>query len=233
MSAKNYALVAALQQALQQWGYDPGPIDGVNGVRTHQAIRAFQRDQRLSVDGVAGPMTLRRLRLHRGGTNIFGWLEEARAQKGVSELIGVGSNPVLIEWAKRLGLAYQDDRQPWCGLFVAHCIAQALPVEALPMRPLAARSWLQFGQPCDVQMGAVLIFWRGTPSGWAGHVGFCVGADRAAYHILVGNQGDAVSTARIARNRLLGARWPKSVALPVHPDPLLGNAAPVLSQNEA
>jgi uncharacterized protein (TIGR02594 family) len=219
------ALFVALQQALRQRGYDPGPIDGVRGPKTSAAIRAFQRAHRLSIDGIAGPMTLSRLGLKSDAAIEMGWLSEAWAQNGVAELMGADSNPSLI--------GYQDDRQPWCGLFVAHCIAHALPAEPLPARPLAARSWLQFGQRCDVQLGAVLIFWRGTPKGWTGHVGFCIGADATAYHVLGGNQGDTVSTVRIARQRLLGARWPMSVNLPIDPDELGSAGTPVLSENEA
>ena len=40
-----------VQQRLTDLGYDPGPIDGKPGRKTRQAIRAFQRDESLSVDG--------------------------------------------------------------------------------------------------------------------------------------------------------------------------------------
>jgi hypothetical protein len=42
---------------------------------------------------------------------------------------------------------------------------------------------------------AVLVFER--PGG--GHVGYYFGEDATAYHVLGGNQGDAVTIARIAR----------------------------------
>ncbi len=40
-----------VQQRLTDLGYDPGPIDGKPGRKTREAIRAFQRDESLSVDG--------------------------------------------------------------------------------------------------------------------------------------------------------------------------------------
>jgi peptidoglycan hydrolase-like protein with peptidoglycan-binding domain len=43
--------VAAIQRALAERGYDPGPADGVAGPRTRQAIRAYQEDAGLAVDG--------------------------------------------------------------------------------------------------------------------------------------------------------------------------------------
>ena len=53
-------------------------------------------------------------------------------------------------------------------------------------------------------IGAVLIFERGT----GGHVGFAIGQDDANFYVLGGNQSDAVTIARIAKSRLLGARFP-------------------------
>jgi hypothetical protein len=42
---------AMVQADLQELGYDPGPVDGILGTRTKAAIRAYQRDTGLSVDG--------------------------------------------------------------------------------------------------------------------------------------------------------------------------------------
>ena len=40
-----------IQEALDARGYDPGPVDGQMGRRTRQAIRQFQTDEKLRVDG--------------------------------------------------------------------------------------------------------------------------------------------------------------------------------------
>jgi hypothetical protein len=45
------ALVFAVQQALQQSGYDPGPVDGLMGPRTAGAIKRFQRERGLEETG--------------------------------------------------------------------------------------------------------------------------------------------------------------------------------------
>lgn len=50
--------VKELQQQLKQKGYDPGPVDGVFGLKTKIAVAAFQKSQGLVVDGVAGTQTL-------------------------------------------------------------------------------------------------------------------------------------------------------------------------------
>lgn len=43
--------VMNLQAQLAAKGYDPGPVDGVMGERTRAAIRAYQRDRQMPVDG--------------------------------------------------------------------------------------------------------------------------------------------------------------------------------------
>ena len=47
----------AEQQALKDKGFDPGPVDGVNGPLTHAALRQFQEKQNLHEDGKLGPQT--------------------------------------------------------------------------------------------------------------------------------------------------------------------------------
>lgn len=55
------ANVAALQVALRELGFSPGPVDGISGAWTRRALRRFQRRRRLAVDGIAGPRTRRAL----------------------------------------------------------------------------------------------------------------------------------------------------------------------------
>jgi hypothetical protein len=49
--------VAGLQVALRAWGLYAGPIDAVPGPATRAAVRVFQRQEGLRVDGIAGPQT--------------------------------------------------------------------------------------------------------------------------------------------------------------------------------
>ena len=46
-----------IQETLKVVGYDPGPVDGVAGEKTDAAIRRFQSDQQLEVDGLVGENT--------------------------------------------------------------------------------------------------------------------------------------------------------------------------------
>jgi len=51
------ASVTKLQQLLTNEGFNPGPIDGIFGSRTQAAVRAFQQETDLVVDGIVGVRT--------------------------------------------------------------------------------------------------------------------------------------------------------------------------------
>ncbi|MDO7787107.1 D-Ala-D-Ala carboxypeptidase family metallohydrolase [Desulforamulus aquiferis] len=54
--------VMELQQLLIKAGYSPGTIDGVFGSKTETAVREFQRKNTLIIDGIAGSITMAKLR---------------------------------------------------------------------------------------------------------------------------------------------------------------------------
>jgi len=47
----NSSAVSRVQAGLSRLGYNPGPVDGVMGSQTEMAIRNYQRDHNLLVDG--------------------------------------------------------------------------------------------------------------------------------------------------------------------------------------
>lgn len=49
--------IKQIQCLLKYLGYDPGPIDGLNGGNTRNAVTAFQRAEGLDGDGIAGANT--------------------------------------------------------------------------------------------------------------------------------------------------------------------------------
>lgn len=51
----------ALQQALKDKGFDPGPVDGIIGAQTKRALRLWQRSMDLPADGYASADALLRL----------------------------------------------------------------------------------------------------------------------------------------------------------------------------
>ena len=46
-----------VQSALEKLGYDPGKVDGKDGPNTQKAVRAFQADASIKIDGIVGPET--------------------------------------------------------------------------------------------------------------------------------------------------------------------------------
>lgn len=53
--------VKQIQQKLKNWGYYSGNVDGIYGSQTLSAVKYFQRKNGLTVDGIAGPATLKAL----------------------------------------------------------------------------------------------------------------------------------------------------------------------------
>lgn len=51
--------VTQIQTKLKRWGYYSGSIDGIYGTQTVNAVKYFQRKNGLTVDGIAGPATLK------------------------------------------------------------------------------------------------------------------------------------------------------------------------------
>ena len=49
--------VLEIQTLMAARGLDPGPLDGIFGPLTEQALRQFQQDHGLKDDGIAGPDT--------------------------------------------------------------------------------------------------------------------------------------------------------------------------------
>lgn len=149
---------------------------------------------------------------------------------GVTEIVGKQHNPVIMGWAKEVGLenVYLSDEIPWCGLFMAVVIKRAArePVKD----PLFALNWNNFGvRTFSPMLGDILTFTRNT----GGHVGIYVGEDSSAYHVLGGNQGNKVSIVRIAKSRISQARRPQYINQPINVRKIMLASNGILSENEA
>jgi uncharacterized protein (TIGR02594 family) len=161
------------------------------------------------------------------------WLTAARAKLGTREAAGSANSPTIMGWAKRLGskvlgIAYNADSVPWCGLFAATCMREA-GIETPPIA-VRAKAWATWGVNLNAgSPGAVLVFEREG----GGHVGFYVGEDTTHFHVLGGNQGDAVTIVRIARNRCIARRWPRGVPVIGGPVRMTSLAGIAVSNNEA
>ena len=170
------------------------------------------------------------------------WLLAATALLGTREAAGPANNSTIIGWGKRLGvkvlgMVYNADSTPWCGLFVAQCLSAGgidLAAEGFNRMRVAvrAKAWATWGanlRTTHLAPGAILVFER--PGG--GHVGFYCGEDATAYHVLGGNQSDNATITRIAKDRLIASRWPKGVPVVGGPVRMTNIAGMPLSRDEA
>lgn len=64
--------VRQIQTKLKRWGYYKGNVDGIYGSQTLEAVRYFQRKNGLSVDGIAGPATLKAMGIYSSGSSSSG-----------------------------------------------------------------------------------------------------------------------------------------------------------------
>ena len=51
--------IKLVQQKLKNWGYYTGAVDGIYGSKTKSAVIKFQRNNKLTVDGIIGNKTLK------------------------------------------------------------------------------------------------------------------------------------------------------------------------------
>lgn len=56
--------VTQIQTKLKRWGYYNGNVDGIYGTQTVNAVKYFQRKNGLTVDGIAGPATLKAMGIY-------------------------------------------------------------------------------------------------------------------------------------------------------------------------
>jgi len=164
------------------------------------------------------------------------WFEEAKRleAKGIAEIPGEKNNPDIMFMAKTMKVWYPSELTAWCGLFVGYCLNKAGISKDLPENILGAKQWRNYGtevKPSEVAEGDILVFWRGSPKGPYGHVGFYAGETAKAYKVLGGNQGNKVGYSFISKERLLSIRRP--AGFKAGPKlPILNTTGVKLSTNE-
>jgi peptidoglycan hydrolase-like protein with peptidoglycan-binding domain len=231
--------VSALQERLHELGYDPGSADGAFGPVTETAVRALQAAARIRVDAIVGPETRATLAAAKplpAASPAIRWetnfgaavLAVARTElaAGVRETIGPNDGARIRDYFAGTGAAPGSN---WCAAFVRYCIRAAgakLGAEPPIAGSVGARAtmeqlkragrWIGADElrqfPERAMPGMTVVFWRGQPTGWMGHIGIVSDVDGGTFRSIEGNSGEAAD--RIAENahsvgdvHLLGAAW--------------------------
>lgn len=167
-------------------------------------------------------------------------LIEGLSMYGLQEVKGRGMNPKIVAWADEVAAAvstpytrwaadfYNDDSIAWCALWMAVLTVRA--GRTPPEKYLSAREWLKHGVAVkEAMLGDILVFSR---DGGA-HVAIYVGEDDNYYHILGGNQSDAVNIMRKRKSDCIGIRRPAYKQTPFNIRKIRYGAVGTISTNEA
>lgn len=137
------------------------------------------------------------------------WLTLARAEIGTKEAPGDADNPAVVRYFAEAGHPeIRHDSVSWCAGFQCAMLERA--GETSP-RDLSARSFLKWGRPSELRVGAIAVLWREDPRSWKGHVGAVARWNDTHICLLAGNQHDSVCEVWFPREQVLGYRWPKAV----------------------
>lgn len=108
---------------------------------------------------------------------------------------------------KWVGKSYRPGKPRQCANFVAEVVKEA-GVTALPKNAPMARSWLAWGRSVPLSQsrpGDVVVLWRGSPRGRAGHILVVTGKDEAVHRSTYRAPVQRVSLSAY-RGKVLGVR---------------------------
>ncbi len=208
----------------------PLKIDGDFGRATNEAVKRFQAENNLGIDGIVGPKTWKALGYKESNKNFVAtkpsqpvikpvivlnnsWMKIANKEIGQKEVGGKGSNPRIIKYHASTTLKANSDETPWCSSFVNWVIKEA---GMQGTNSAAAASWLTWGEKSSAKIGAITVIRNAnaansslTSSG--NHVGFLLQETATHYELLGGNQSNKVRTTYYPKSSwtLRGYRWPK------------------------
>lgn len=157
---------------------------------------------------------------------------------GTKEVQGTINSPIILEWARELGLddIYTNDSLAWCGLFFCYVMKKAGREVKLNTKDkydyLRALKYQTMPNVTEVpkgkeSFGDILIFQR--PEG--GHIGLYFSESKNTFSVLGGNQGDKVSIINISKSRLVKCLRPNYTTF--KPEKYLLASNGKISTNEA
>lgn len=168
-----------VQTCLLELGYRPGPIDGKQGPKTKAAVEAFQTDQSLDVDGIAGPDTRRALYRDYLAKLTLGLAPEAflePAALGCGELHPVVETEQSCEDNRRVTFfmfkatrpplvpGCHDEAGEWYGQLADACDCGAPPPLTTPITQVANGPRVGAGPPIEEDLVLSIVHPGGGPA---------------------------------------------------------------------
>jgi len=149
------------------------------------------------------------------------------ASQGAPEWYGLASNEIgTHEQGNNSGPALARYRQlaqcgkdhdPWCAIFVNAMFASCQPAVPGTRSPSSQsfRNNANFKKLSGPALGAVAVFWRGSPQSTLGHVGFYRGETSESIYVLGGNEDNMVQIEPMSKHQFRDYWWPASAAQPM------------------
>jgi len=103
---------------------------------------------------------------------------------------------------------------PWCAIWANAKLEQSGIRGTRSPSSQSFRGDPNFAELDGPALGAIAVYWRGSPDSGLGHVGFYIGETATQILTLGANESDAVRSQFEPRAKLLGYWWPESVPLP-------------------
>lgn len=178
------------QYALKAHGFDPKGLDGIDGDNTEAALSAAFVAHTKTDKPSTVPL----------------YLKYAQEYLGINEVAGGRSNKTILGWIKSFFPWAKDDGEiAWCAIFVNLMLKRA---GIKGTGKANAKSFLSWGRKVSTpEKGDIVVFDRGKPGSWMGHVGLYIGdAGKGLIYVLGGNQSNGVNIRKYSTSRLRGYR---------------------------
>ena len=138
-------------------------------------------------------------------------LRDMLSNYGLAEVDGPNSNPKIIEFFREIGYDWvtDDSATAWCSAVVNYFAKKNGYQRS---GKLDARSRLKVGERIlEPELGDIVVFWRGSPDSWKGHVGLFINQTTEFVYCLGGNQSNEIRISAYRRDTVLGYRRLKKI----------------------
>lgn len=161
--------VKQVQTMLNDHGFKLN-TDGIFGAKTDGAVRDFQEDKSLAVDGIAGPKTMEALALHAAVE------DENLTIKEVNEEASTSSQSEIVSIAKSLiGSPYKFGGTTPEGFDSSGFINYVFAEVGIPLNRTHADMWAEDGTHVESPTVGDVVFFEDTYQGGVSHSGIYLG----------------------------------------------------------